>query len=85
MAIDLTPSPEPEAWTWMERSMMRPSMSATLGCSTDTPLARMFQHARWARFADGPDEVHPMRIAQRTIAAYEQDGSTRRATGELPA
>ena len=30
----------------------------------------MYQHARWARFADGADEVHQMRIAQRTIAAY---------------
>ena len=41
-----------------------------LGYSTDTPLAHMFQHARWARFADGADEIHQMRIAQRTIAAY---------------
>ena len=55
-----------------------------LGYSTDTPLAHMYQHARWARFADGADEVHQMRIAQRTIAAYTDDGSTRRATGDLP-
>jgi acyl-CoA dehydrogenase len=55
-----------------------------LGYSTDTPLAHMFQHARWARFADGPDEVHQMRIAQRTIAAYTKEGSTRAATGDLP-
>ncbi|HXJ34347.1 MAG TPA: acyl-CoA dehydrogenase family protein [Candidatus Eisenbacteria bacterium] len=55
-----------------------------LGYSTDTPLAHMYQHARWARFADGADEVHQMRIAQRTIAAYTRDGSTRRATGDLP-
>jgi acyl-CoA dehydrogenase len=55
-----------------------------LGYSTDTPLASMFQHARWARFADGADEVHQMRIAQRTIAAYRKDGSTRRGTGDLP-
>ena len=48
-----------------------------LGYSTDTPLAHMYQHARWARFADGADEVHQMRIAQRTIAAYKKDGSTR--------
>jgi hypothetical protein len=34
--------------------------------------------------ADGRDEVHQMRIAQRAIAAYKQDGSTRRATGDLP-
>jgi acyl-CoA dehydrogenase len=55
-----------------------------LGYSTDTPLAHMYQHARWARFADGADEVHQMRIAQRTIAAYTRDGSTRRGTGDLP-
>jgi acyl-CoA dehydrogenase len=55
-----------------------------LGYSTDTPLAHMYQHARWARFADGPDEVHQMRIAQRTIAAYQKHGSTRTATGDLP-
>jgi acyl-CoA dehydrogenase len=55
-----------------------------LGYSTDTPLAHMFQHARWARFADGPDEVHQMRIAQRTIAAWVEHGSSRRATGDLP-
>jgi acyl-CoA dehydrogenase len=55
-----------------------------LGYSTDTPLANMYQHARWARFADGADEVHQMRIAQRTIAAYKDHGSTRTATGDLP-
>ncbi len=55
-----------------------------LGYSTDTPLAHMYQHARWARFADGADEIHQMRIAQRTIAAWKDDGSTRRATGDLP-
>ena len=55
-----------------------------LGYSTDTPLASMYQHARWARFADGADEVHQMRIAQRTIAAYRDEGSTRRGTGSLP-
>ena len=55
-----------------------------LGYSTDTPLAHMFQHARWARFADGADEVHQMRIAQRTIAAYKDHGTTKSATGNLP-
>ena len=55
-----------------------------LGYSTDTPLAHMYQHARWARFADGADEVHQMRIAQRTIAAWTDEGSTRAATGNLP-
>jgi acyl-CoA dehydrogenase len=55
-----------------------------LGYSTDTPLAHMYQHARWARFADGADEVHLMRIAQRTIAAYKNHGTTKAATGNLP-
>jgi acyl-CoA dehydrogenase len=55
-----------------------------LGYSTDTPLAAMAQHARWARFADGADEVHQWRIAQRTIEAYKTHGSTRSATGGLP-
>ncbi len=55
-----------------------------LGYSTDTPLASMYQHARWARFADGADEIHLMRIAQRTIAEYKDHGTTRGATGDLP-
>ena len=59
-------------------------MHGALGYSTDTPLAHMYQQARWARFADGADEVHQMRIAQRTIDAFRDTGSTRRATGDLP-
>ncbi|HVN39942.1 MAG TPA: acyl-CoA dehydrogenase family protein [Myxococcota bacterium] len=55
-----------------------------LGYSMDTPLASMAQHARWARFADGADEVHQWRIAQRTIEAYQRDGNTKAATGRLP-
>ncbi|GAA5055143.1 acyl-CoA dehydrogenase [Thermocatellispora tengchongensis] len=55
-----------------------------LGYSTDTPLVGMFQHARWARFADGADEIHQMRIAERTIQAYRDTGTTRDATGGLP-
>lgn len=55
-----------------------------LGYSTDTPLAQMAQHARWARFADGADEVHQWRIAQRAIEAWKADGTTKKATGDLP-
>jgi acyl-CoA dehydrogenase len=55
-----------------------------LGYSTDTPLANMLQHARWARLADGADEIHQMRIAERTIAAYKDHGTTSSATGGLP-
>ena len=55
-----------------------------LGYSTDTPLAGMMTQARWARFADGADEIHLMRTAERTIATYKDTGSTRAATGNLP-
>ena len=55
-----------------------------LGYSTDTPLANMMQHARWARFADGADEIHQMRIAENTIKAFTDHGTTRTATGDLP-
>ena len=55
-----------------------------LGYSHDTPLAHMAQQARWARFADGADEVHQMRIAQRTIKAWTETGSLASAIGDLP-
>ncbi len=42
------------------------------------------KQARWARFADGADEIHQMRIAQRTIAAWKDHGTIRNATGKLP-
>jgi acyl-CoA dehydrogenase len=55
-----------------------------LGYSTDTPLAKMATQARWARFADGADEVHQWRIAQRAIEAYTKTGSVTAAAGDLP-
>lgn len=55
-----------------------------LGYSTDTPLAKMATQARWARFADGADEVHQWRIAQRTIDSWVRTGSMKAATGGLP-
>jgi acyl-CoA dehydrogenase len=55
-----------------------------LGYSTDTPLAKMATQARWARFADGADEVHQWRIAQRAIEAYTKTGSVTTAAGDLP-
>jgi len=55
-----------------------------LGYSQDTPLAQMALHARWARFADGADEVHQWRIAQRAIEAYSKTGSVGTAAGDLP-
>jgi acyl-CoA dehydrogenase len=55
-----------------------------LGYSTDTPLAKMATQARWARFADGADEVHQWRIAQRAIEAWTRTGSVAAAAGDLP-
>ena len=55
-----------------------------LGYSTDTPLADMAKQARWARFADGADEIHQMRIAQRTIADWKDNRTVSNATGKLP-
>ncbi len=55
-----------------------------LGYSTDTPLAHMATQARWARFADGADEVHQWRIAMRSIEAYSKTGSVSAAAGDLP-
>jgi acyl-CoA dehydrogenase len=52
-----------------------------LGYSTDTPLAHMYQQARWARFADGADEIHQMRIA----SARSRPGPGRGASKRRPA
>ena len=68
-------------WRIVDRAIQ---VHGALGYSTDTPLAGMLQQARWARFADGADEIHQMRIAQRTIAAFRDHGTTTRATGDLP-
>ena len=68
-------------WRVIDRAIQ---VHGALGYSTDTPLAGMLTQARWSRFADGADEIHKMRIAQRTIAAYRDTGTTRRATGDLP-
>ena len=68
-------------WKIIDRAIQ---VHGALGYSTDTPLADMLTQARWSRFADGADEIHQMRIAQRTIAAYKDTGSTRTATGNLP-
>ena len=68
-------------WRIIDRAIQ---VHGALGYSNDTPLADMLKQARWARFADGADEIHQMRIAQRTIAAYKDTGTTKRATGDLP-
>ncbi len=68
-------------WRIIDRAIQ---VHGALGYSSDTPLGEMLKQARWARFADGADEIHQMRIAQRTIAVYKDTGSTRAATGDLP-
>lgn len=65
----------------IERAMQ---VHGALGYSTDTPLAGMMQQARWARIADGADEVHQMRIADLLMRAYNEDGSIHRGVGSLP-
>ena len=54
-----------------------------LGYSTDTPLERMMRNARSARLVDGADEVHMQTIAKNTIQWFKEEGTTRRATGNL--
>jgi len=41
-----------------------------MGVTPDTPLDRMYRHARFARIYDGPDEVHRMSVARRILRAY---------------
>jgi alkylation response protein AidB-like acyl-CoA dehydrogenase len=41
------------------------------GLTPDTPLERMYRHARFARIYDGPDEVHKMVVARRILARHE--------------
>jgi acyl-CoA dehydrogenase len=55
-----------------------------LGYSTDTPLAEMAKQVRWARFTDCTEELHLRRIAQRTIDAWQKEGSVSSAAGSLP-
>jgi acyl-CoA dehydrogenase len=45
-----------------------------MGLTADTPLDRMYRHAREARIYDGPDEVHIQSVARRYLKAYRDDG-----------
>ena len=42
------------------------------GVSADTPLERMYRHARFARIYDGPDEVHRVSVARQILRAYRK-------------
>lgn len=68
-------------WRVIDRAVQ---VHGALGYSTDTPLANMLLQARWSRFADGADEIHKWRVAQAASDAWCEDGTTRRATGDLP-
>jgi acyl-CoA dehydrogenase len=65
-------------WRIVDRAIQ---VHGALGYSTDSPLERMLRHARSARLVDGADEVHMQNIAANVIAAFREDGTTRRATG----
>jgi acyl-CoA dehydrogenase len=67
-------------WRVIDRAIQ---VHGALGYSNDTPLAGMLKQARWARFADGADEVHQMTIARGVIEAYKETGSVRSALGDL--
>ncbi len=40
------------------------------GLTPDTPLDRMYRHARAARIYDGPDEVHKWSVARQILRQY---------------
>ena len=44
------------------------------GLTDDTPLSRMYRHAREARIYDGPDEVHIQSTARRMLKLYRDGG-----------
>tara|TARA_R110000823_G_scaffold130015_12_gene257898 strand:+ start:9355 stop:10584 length:1230 start_codon:yes stop_codon:yes gene_type:complete len=68
-------------WRVCDRAVQ---VHGALGYSTDSPLSGMLQQARWARLADGADEVHQMRIAELLMRAYNDNGSINAAVGALP-
>lgn len=47
-------------------------MHGGAGVSQDTPLARMWQHVRTLRLADGPDAVHRRQVARTELRKYTQ-------------
>ncbi|MFC6902520.1 acyl-CoA dehydrogenase family protein [Nonomuraea dietziae] len=45
------------------------------GLTPDTPLDRMYRHARAGRIYDGPDEVHVDSVGRRILGAYAAGGN----------
>lgn len=68
-------------WRVCDRAVQ---VHGALGYSTDSPLSGMLQQARWARLADGSDEVHQMRIAEILMRTYKEQGEIGPAIGGLP-
>ena len=68
-------------WKVTDRAVQ---VHGALGYSNDSPLAQMLIQARWARIADGSDEVHLMRSADMVMRSYNETGSVNRAVGGLP-
>ncbi|GAA3845901.1 acyl-CoA dehydrogenase [Sphaerisporangium flaviroseum] len=46
-----------------------------LGLTPDTPLDRMYRHARAGRVYDGPDEVHIDSVGRRILGEYTTGGN----------
>ena len=47
-------------------------MHGALGTSQDTPLAGMYAYARTIRLADGPDQVHMMKLGKSLIEKQKE-------------
>jgi alkylation response protein AidB-like acyl-CoA dehydrogenase len=45
------------------------------GVTEDTPLERMYRHARFARIYDGADEVHVQTTSRRILKFYGGGGT----------
>ena len=43
-----------------------------MGVTSDTPLERMYRHARFARIYDGPDEVHRATVSRLILREYKR-------------
>ena len=52
------------------------------GVTSDTPLERMYRHARFARIYDGPDEVHRATVSRLLLREYRHGRRWNFATGE---
>ena len=53
------------------------------GLTPDTPLERMYRHARFGRIYDGPDEAHRATVARLLLRTYERGGRVDFGGGSL--